>query len=98
MMKIQFSRRGLSYSLLKDEVTRVIKPTEIEEIIEKPFLFRILDGLPTIIFEPDGLFAQHSSKNIGPWVHPNFLFILRRDGDAGRAVFVDNFNRSFSND
>ena len=53
-MKIQFRRRGLSYSLLKEEVTRVIEPTETEDIIEKPFLVRILDGLPTIIFEPDG--------------------------------------------
>ena len=97
-MKIQFSRRGLSYVLLKEEITRVIEPTEIEDIIEKPFLFRILAGLPTIIFEPYGLFVDNSSKNVGPWVHPKFLFVLRRDGDAGRAVFVDKFNRTFKND
>ena len=97
-MKIQFRRRGLSYSLLKEEVTRVIEPTETEDIIEKPFLVRILDGLPTIIFEPDGLFVDNASKNVGPWVRPNFLFVLRRDGDAGRAVFVDKYNRSFRND
>ena len=97
-MKIQFSRRGLSYSLLKEEVTRVIEPTETEDIIEKPFLVRILDGLPTIIFEPDGLFVDNASKNVGPWVRPNFLFVLRRDGDAGRAVFVDKYNRRFRKD
>ena len=97
-MKIQFSRRGLSYSLLKEEVTRVIAPPETEDIIEKSFLIRILDGLPTIIFEPDGLFVDNASKNVGPWVRPNFLFVLRRDGDAGRAVYVDKFNRSFKND
>ena len=97
-MKIQFSRRGLSYSLLKEEVTRVIAQPETEDIIENPFLVRIIDGLPTIIFEPDGLFVDNVSKNVGPWVRPNFLFVLRRDGDAGRAVFVDKFNRSFRND
>ena len=63
-MKIQFSRRGLSYSLLKEEVTRVIAQPETEDIIEKPFLFRILDGLPTIIFEPDGLFVDNEKKKM----------------------------------
>ena len=97
-MKIQFSRRGLSYLLSKEEVMRVIEPTETEDIIEKPFLIRVLDGLPTIIFEPDGLFMDDANKNVGPWVRTNFLFVLRRDVDAGRAVFVDKFNRSFMND
>tara|TARA_B100001093_G_C26030886_1_gene677984 strand:- start:138 stop:431 length:294 start_codon:yes stop_codon:yes gene_type:complete len=97
-MKIEFSRRGLSYSLVKEEVTRVIEPPKTEDVIEKPFVFRILDGLPTIIFEPDGLYTENSSTNIGPWVQPNFLFVLRRDGDAGRAIFVDKFKRSFRDD
>ena len=97
-MKILFERRTISYSISKEEVIRVLYSQEIDDIIEATFLVRILDGHPTILLEPTTLFPEISSAQITPWKRPTFIFILRRDGDAGRAIFVDSFDRRVIHD
>ena len=92
-MKILFERRAISYSIEKDEVTRVLRAEDIDTVIEKTSFVSILNGLPTILLEPTDLFPEMSNVEISSWVKPNFIFILRRDGDAGRAIFVDSFKR-----
>ena len=92
-MKILFQRRSISYSITKSEVTRVIRGEELDSIFEAVFLVRILDGHPTLLLEPTNLFPEINIDEISPWTKPNYIFILQRDGDAGRAVFVDSFDR-----
>ena len=92
-MKILFQRRSISYSITKSEVTRVIRGEELDSIFETVFLVRILDGHPTLLLEPTNLFPEINDDAVSPWTKPNYIFILQRDGDAGRAVFVDSFDR-----
>ena len=92
-MKILFQRRSVSYSITKSEVTRVMRGEELDSIFETVFLVRILDGHPTLLLEPTNLFPENNIDAVSPWTKPNYIFILQRDGDAGRAVFVDSFDR-----
>ena len=92
-MKILFQRRSISYSITKSEVTRVMRGEELDNIFETVFLVRILDGHPTVLLEPTNLFPEINDATVSPWTKPNYIFILQRDGDAGRAVFVDSFDR-----
>ena len=92
-MKILFQRRSVSYSITKSEVTRVICGEELDSIFEAVFLVRILDGHPTLLLEPTNLFPEINDTAVSPWIKPNYIFILQRDGDAGRAIFVDSFDR-----
>ena len=92
-MKILFQRRSVSYSITKSEVTRVMRGEELDSIFETVFLVRILDGHPTLLLEPTNLFPEINIDAVSPWTKPNYIFILQRDGDAGRAVFVDSFDR-----
>ena len=92
-MKILFQRRSVSYSITKSEVTRVMRGEELDSIFEAVFLVRILDGHPTLLLEPTNLFPEINDATVSPWIKPNYIFILQRDGDAGRAVFVDSFDR-----
>ena len=92
-MKILFQRRTISYSIEKDEVTRVIRGEELDDITESEFLIRILDGHPTLLLEPTNLFQDIKNSKISSWIKPSYIFVLRRDGDAGRAIFVDSFDR-----
>ena len=92
-MKILFQRRSISYSITKSEVTRVMRGEELDNIFETVFLVRILDGLPTLLLEPTNLFPEINKAAVSPWIKPNYIFILQRDGDAGRAIFVDSFDR-----
>ena len=92
-MKILFQRRSVSYSITKSEVTRVMRGEELDSIFETVFLVRILDGHPTLLLEPTNLFPEINDDAVSPWTKPNYIFILQRDGDAGRAVFVDSFDR-----
>ena len=66
---------------------------ELDSIFETVFLVRILDGHPTLLLEPTNLFPEINIDAVSPWTKPNYIFILQRDGDAGRAVFVDSFDR-----
>ena len=91
-MKILFQRRSISYSITKSEVTRVMRGEELDSIFETVFLVRILDGHPTLLLEPTNLFPEINDDAVSPWTRPNYIFILQRDGDAGRAVFVDSFD------
>ena len=92
-MKILFQRRSVSYSITKSEVTRVIRGEELDSIFEAVFLVRILDGHPTILLEPTDLFPEINKAAASSWIKPNYIFILQRDGDAGRAILVDSFDR-----
>ena len=92
-MKILFQRRSVSYTITKSEVTRVMRGEELDSIFETVFLVRILDGHPTLLLEPTNLFPEINDTEVSPWIRPNYIFILQRDGDAGRAVFVDSFDR-----
>ena len=92
-MKILFQRRSISYSITKSEVTRVIRGEELDTIFEEVFLVRILDGHPTLLLEPTNLFPEINNATVSSWTKPNYIFILQRDGDAGRAIFVDSFDR-----
>ena len=92
-MKILFQRRSVLYSITKSEVTRVMRGEELDSIFETVFLVRILDGHPTLLLEPTNLFPEINDDAVSPWTRPNYIFILQRDGDAGRAVFVDSFDR-----
>ena len=92
-MKILFQRRSVSYSITKSEVMRVMRGEELDSIFETVFLVRILDGHPTLLLEPTNLFPEINDDAVSPWTKPNYIFILQRDGDAGRAVFVDSFDR-----
>ena len=97
-MKILFERRSISYSITKEEVARVILAEDLEKIVEASFLIRILDGHPTLLLEPTNLFPGSGDADISSWTKPNFIFILRRDGDAGKAVLVDSFDRRLVHD
>ena len=92
-MKILFQRRSVLYSITKSEVMRVMRGEELDSIFETVFLVRILDGHPTLLLEPTNLFPEINDDAVSPWTKPNYIFILQRDGDAGRAVFVDSFDR-----
>ena len=92
-MKILFQRRSISYSITKSEVTRVMRGEELDNIFETVFLVRILDGLPTLLLEPTNLFTEINKAAVSSWIKPNYIFILQRDGDAGRAILVDSFDR-----
>ena len=92
-MKILFQRRSVSYSITKSEVTRVMRGEELDSIFETVFLVRILDGHPTLLLEPTNLFPEINYAAVSSWIKPKYIFILQRDGDAGRAVFVDSFDR-----
>ena len=92
-MKILFQRRSVSYSIAKTEVMRVMRGEELDSILEAVFLVRILDGHPTLLLEPTSLFPEINIDAVSHWTKPNYIFILQRDGDAGRAVFVDSFDR-----
>ena len=97
-MKILFQRRSISYSIAKGEVTRVMRGEDLDSIFETVCLIRILDGHPTLLLEPTSLFPEINNAEVSSWTSPNYIFILRRDGDAGRAIFVDSFDRRLSND
>ena len=92
-MKILFQRRSISYSITKSEVTRVMRGEELDNIFETVFLVRILDGHPTLLLEPTKLFPETNYAAVSSWIKPNYIFILQRDGDAGRAILVDSFDR-----
>ncbi|MDA9688948.1 hypothetical protein N9V13_00835 [Betaproteobacteria bacterium] len=92
-MKILFQRRSISYSIKKIEVTRVMRGEELDSIFEAVFMVRILGGHPTLLLEPSNLFQKVNYAGLSPWTKPNYIFILQRDGDAGRAIFVDSFDR-----
>ena len=92
-MKILFQRRSISYSIAKSEVTRVMRGEDLDSIFETVFLVRIVDGHPTVLLEPDNLFPEINHAEVSSWTKPNYIFILQRDGDAGRAIFVDSFDR-----
>ena len=92
-MKILFQRRSVSYSIAKSEVTRVMRGEELDSIFETVFLVRILDGHPTLLLEPTNLFPEINYSTASSWTKPNYIFILQRDGDAGRAILVDSFDR-----
>jgi len=92
-MKILFQRRSISYSITKSEVTRVMRGEELDNIFETVFLVRILDGLPTLLLEPTNLFTEINKAAVSSWIKPNYIFILQRDGDAGKAILVDSFDR-----
>ena len=97
-MKIVFQRRSISYSITKSEVTRVMRGQELDNIFETVFLVRILDGHPTLLLEPTNLFPEMNETTASSWIKPNYIFILQRDGDAGRAILVDSFDRRLVND
>ena len=97
-MKILFQRRSVSYSITKSEVTRVMRGEELDSIFETVFLVRILDGHPTLLLEPTNLFPEINNTLVSSWIKPNYIFILQRDGDAGRAILVDSFDRRLVND
>ena len=92
-MKILFQRRSVLYSITKSEVMRVMRGEELDSIFETVFLVRILDGHPTLLLEPTNLFPGINDDAVSPWTKPNYIFILQRDGDAGRAILVDSFDR-----
>ena len=92
-MKILFQRRSISYSIAKSEVTRVVRGEELDNIFETVFLVRILDGHPTLLLEPTNLFPEINCTEVSSWTKPNFIFVLQRDGDAGKAILVDFFDR-----
>ena len=92
-MKILFQRRSISYSITKSEVARVMRGEELDNIFETVFLVRILDGHPTLLLEPTNLFPEINNAVVSSWIKPNYIFILQRDGDAGRAILVDSFDR-----
>ena len=97
-MKILFQRRSISYSITKSEVTRVMRGEELDNIFETVFLVRILDGHPTLLLEPTNLFPEINYAAVSSWIKPNYIFILQRDGDAGRALLVDSFDRRLAYD
>ena len=97
-MKILFQRRAISYSIPKDEVLRVLQGEDADDIEEAVFLVRIFDGHPTLLIEPTSLFPEKSNTVLSSWIKPSYIFVLRRDGDAGRAIFVDSFDRRIVND
>ena len=66
---------------------------ELDNIFETVFLVRILDGQPTLLLEPTNLFPEINYAAVSSWIKPNYIFILQRDGDAGRAILVDSFDR-----
>tara|TARA_B100000035_G_scaffold180723_1_gene154176 strand:- start:2000 stop:2230 length:231 start_codon:yes stop_codon:yes gene_type:complete len=71
----------------------VTRGKELDSIFEAVFLVRILDGHPTLLLEPTSLFPEVNYAAVSSWTKPNYIFILQRDGDAGRAIFVDSFDR-----
>ena len=66
---------------------------ELDSIFETVFMVRILGGHPTLLLEPSKLFQEINYAEVSSWTKPNYIFILQRDGDAGRAIFVDSFDR-----
>ena len=70
-----------------------MRGAELDNIFETVFLVRILDGHPTLLIEPTNLFRKINYGAVSSWIKPNYIFILQRDGDAGRAILVDSFDR-----
>ena len=55
-MKINFFRRGISYSILKENVLRVVDTKVIEKIEATNISVKIIDGQPTFLLEPFQIF------------------------------------------
>tara|TARA_A100001015_G_scaffold271143_1_gene324443 strand:+ start:425 stop:718 length:294 start_codon:yes stop_codon:yes gene_type:complete len=89
MEKIIFFRQGVEYTIQKSEVIRVMQSSEIDNLNDTDFAVMVIDGQPTVLLEPAKLFGRETIKQ-SLWKYPNFIFIMRRDGDVGRGIFVDN--------
>ena len=55
-MKINFSRRGVNYSVLKENALRIVDTKVIEKIETMNISVKIIDGQPTFLIEPFQIF------------------------------------------
>ena len=90
MAKVIFFRKGVKYSILTSEICRVMYSAEVGRISTYEFSVRVIDGQPTFLLEPDKLFFGSGQVNSDLWKYPEFIFIMKRDGDVGRGIFVDS--------
>ena len=94
-MKINFFRRGISYSILKENVLRVIDTKVIEKIEATNISVKIIDGQPTFLLEPFQIFFSGGEDSSLPWIYPEYILLMKRDGDVSNGVFIDSIEWNF---
>ena len=92
-MRLIFKRRGLFFTITKDEVIRVISVLDSFEIEPSKLLVRLIDGQPTLILEPSIEADSINQKlTFGLWKQPSYLLLMRRDGDISKALMADSMD------
>ncbi len=92
-MRLIFKRRGLFFTITKDEVIRVISVLDSFEIVSSKLLVRLIDGQPTLILEPSIEVDSINQKlSFGLWRTPSYLLLMRRDGDVSKALMADSMD------
>ena len=92
-MRLIFKRRGLFFAITKDEVIRVMSVLDSFEIVSSKLLVRLIDGQPTLILEPSiEVDSVNQKLNFGLWKNPNYLLLMRRDGDVSKALMADSMD------
>ena len=92
-MRLIFKRRGLFFTITKDEVIRVISVLDSFEIESSKLLVRLIDGQPTLILEPSIEVDSINQKlSFSLWKTPSYLLLLRRDGDVSKALMADSMD------
>ncbi len=92
-MRLIFKRRDLLFTIIKDEVIRVISVFDFLEIEPSKLLIRLIDGQPTLILEPSiEVVSVNQQLNFGPWKKPKYLLLMRRDGDVSKALMADSMD------
>ena len=92
-MRLIFKRRNLFFDIEKDEVVRIIKFQEKLEAEPSALIVRLIEGQPTIILEPTKVINSiNESVKWTLWKKPNFLLLLRRDGDVCKALMADSLD------
>ena len=92
-MRLIFKRRNLFFDIAKDEVVRVMEFKEKLEPEPSVLIVRLIEGQPTFILEPTKVINSiNESAKCTSWKKPNFLLLLRRDGDVCKALMVDSLD------
>ncbi len=94
-MKINFSRRGVNYSVLKENALRIVDTKVIEKIEAMNISVKIIDGQPTFLIEPFQIFFSGSEESSLPWTYPEYILLLKKDGDVSSGVFIDSLEWNF---
>ena len=92
-MRLIFKRRGLFFTITKDEVIRVISVLDSFEIESSKLLVRLIDGQPTLILEPSlEVDSINQRLTFALWKKPSYLLLMRRDGDISKALMADSMD------